>query len=354
MQRLWRFTRPIALPEGWGLCGNQDGQRRSVGLPVLMPLYPENSVSPLQTASSMKWYVFLLCGICCISTSAIFVTLAGAEPTTAAFYRNVFGALIWGALYRFSTPFKPCPLKEKSMLKVKVVWLRTFAERGGVAFVLAGLCLAFAVDLWAWHRCIFLIGAGPATLLGNLQVVFIALFSHFTFGEILKRYYWPGSGLALLGIGLLTLSHGVGGEVLWGVLLGLFTALTYAVFLIFLKLLGRYHISPEQTLFWVAAGTAVFLAVPMVVEQQMVLPGFRTLGLLLLHSLISSVLGWWLIVKALQYLPVAQTATILLLQPLLTSLWGHLILGQHLDGIQIVGVGVALVGIRLANWQGVK
>jgi drug/metabolite transporter (DMT)-like permease len=302
----------------------------------------------------MKWYIFLILGVCCISTSAILVTLSGVEPTSGAFYRNFFAALIWLGLYRFSTPFKPCPLQKQSTLEVKSVWLKSFAEKGGVSFILAGLGLVFAVDLWAWYRCILLVGAGPATLLGNLEVVFIAILSHFAFGEMLRRYYWLGSCLALLGIGLLTLRHGVGGDVLWGVMLGIFTGFTYAIFLMFLKLLDRYHISAQQTLFWVSTATAVFLAVPLILEHQLLLPDVPTLGWLLLHSFISSVLGWWLILKALQHLPVAQTATILLLQPILTSVWGDLFLGQHLDGIQIVGIGVALVGIRLANWQGVK
>lgn len=299
----------------------------------------------------MKWYLFLILGVCCISTSAIFITLAGAEPSTAAFYRNLFAALIWLGLYRFSTPFKKCYLKSDPGFVVKSQWLQSFAEKGGLVFILGGLGLMFALDLWAWHRCIGLVGAGPATLLGNIQVVFIALLSRVVFGEVLKSYYWFGSGLALLGIGLLTLTHGVGQDVFFGVVLGLFTAFTYAIFLIFLKLLGRYEIASAQILFWVAVSTLVFIAVPFFLEQHVLIPDLQTLSWLFLHAFVSSVLGWWLIVKALQYLPVTRTATILLLQPLLTSLWGHLFLQQYLDMVQFIGIIVALSGIRLANWQ---
>jgi drug/metabolite transporter (DMT)-like permease len=302
----------------------------------------------------MKWYLFLIFGVCCISTSAIFITLAGAEPSTAAFYRNLFAALIWLGLYRFSTPFKKCYPKSDPGFTVKLKWLQSFAEKGGLVFILGGLGLMFALDLWAWHRCIGLVGAGPATLLGNIQVVFIALLSRVVFGEVLKSYYWFGSGLALLGIGLLTLTHGVGHDVFFGVVLGLFTAFTYAIFLIFLKLLGRYEIASAQILFWVAVSTLVFIAVPFFWEQHVLIPDLQTLSWLFLHAFVSSVLGWWLIVKALQYLPVTRTATILLLQPLLTSLWGHLFLQQYLDMVQLIGIIVALAGIRLANWQKVE
>lgn len=299
----------------------------------------------------MKWYLFLIVGVCCISTSAILVTLSGAPPTSAAVYRNLFAALIWLGLYRYSTPFKHCRLRPSVEQAVTAGWLRRVVQRGGIIFIFVGIGLTFAIDLWAWHRCIMLVGAGPATLFGNLQVVFIALFSRYVFGEQLKPYYWQGACIALVGIGLLTLTRGGGTEVGWGVVFGLLTALTYAIFLIFLKLLGQYECTAEQTLFWVAVTTLVFLMVPFYLETEEMVPDMIGLSWLFLHGLISSVLGWWLIVKALSHLPVAQTATLLLVQPLLTSLWGHLFLGQYLQLVQLVGIGVALLGIRLANWQ---
>jgi drug/metabolite transporter (DMT)-like permease len=300
----------------------------------------------------MKWYLFLILGVCCISSSAILVTVAGASPTTAAFYRNFFAALIWLVLFPVSTPFKKVMLTGRQDFIITSHFLRLFAEKCGVVGVLIGLGLTFAIDLWAWHRCIFLVGAGAATLLGNVQVVFIAFFSACAFGEKLQRHYWAGSGLALVGIGLLTLTRGIGDEVVLGLILGLLTAFTYAIFLVFLKLLGLFDIGPEQTLLWVAMITLFFITVPLYLEGQLLpIPDLSTLGWLLLHAFISSVVGWWLIVKALHYLPVAQTSTILLLQPLLTSLWGDLFLGQHLAIIQIAGIVVALAGIRLANWR---
>lgn len=300
----------------------------------------------------MKWIFLLILGVVCISTSAILVTVAGTSPTTAALYRNLFAALIWLILWRYSTPFRPCSRKDTADSMRVAPFLWRFANTYGVAGIFTALGLAFAVDLWAWHRCIALVGAGPATLLGNLQVVFIALLGSLVFGEVLKPYYWIGSSLALLGIGLLTLTRGVSLDVVLGLVMGILTALTYAIFLIFLKLLGHYDLEPAQTLFWVAVSTLVFLAVPFYLEADIRVPDRRTLVVLLIHAFISSVLGWWLIVKALRHIPVAQTATILLLQPLLTSIWGHLFLGQYLDGLQGVGILVALVGIRLANWEG--
>lgn len=37
--------------------------------------------------------------------------------------------------------------------------------------------IVFATNLWIWHRSILYVGTGPATLIGNVQVVWVALFS---------------------------------------------------------------------------------------------------------------------------------------------------------------------------------
>jgi drug/metabolite transporter (DMT)-like permease len=299
----------------------------------------------------MKWYLLLICGVCCISTSAIFITLAEVPPTQAAFYRNFFAALIWILPYGFTRPLRPLPLKEDGVLVCRLDWLAPLMPRLTGPILLVALSFFFAVDLWAWHRAIIYIGAGQATLIGNLQVVFVSLFAVVLFGERLKKMFWPGSIMALGGIAMLTFTNPLGSNVLLGFACGVFTALTYSVFIIFLKYLEQYDTTPQQTLFWLATLTALFLLGPTLVEDGLLFPGLRALGILIIHAFISSVLGWWVIVTALQKVPVAAASTLLLMQPLLTSIWGHLFLGQGLVAVQVVGICVALAGIRLANWS---
>lgn len=298
----------------------------------------------------MKWYLLLILGVCCISTSAILITLAGVPPTQAAFYRNSFAALLWLIPFGFTRPFSPLPLKDDGVLVCRVGWLSPFVHKLTGPRVLVGLGFFFAVDLWAWHRAITYIGAGPATLVGNLQVIFVSLLAVVLFGDSLKKLFWPGAILALAGIAMLTLNNPLGSNVFLGIVSGILTALTYSVFLIFLKYLQQYKTTPQQTLFWLAVLTALFLLVPTLIEDGLLLPDRRAVVILIIHALISSVLGWWVIVTALKKVPVAAASTLLLMQPLLTSIWGHLFLGQSLVAIQVVGICVALTGIRLANW----
>lgn len=298
----------------------------------------------------MKWYLLLIFGVCCISTSAILITLSEVPPTQAAFYRNFFGAIFWLIPYGFTRPLASLPLKEEGVLVCRVAKLAPLVQRLSGSGILVALSFFFAVDLWAWHRAIIYIGAGPATLIGNLQVVFVSLLAVFFFGDRLKNMFWPGTFLALAGIAMLTLTNPLGSNVLLGVLCGIFTALTYSVFLIFLKYLEQFETTPQQTLFWLATLTALFLLLPTLVEDSMLLPDLRATAILAIHALVSSVAGWWIIVTALKKVPVAAASTLLLLQPLLTSIWGHIFLGQGLVAIQVAGICLALFGIRLANW----
>ncbi|MBU0943762.1 MAG: DMT family transporter [Proteobacteria bacterium] len=298
----------------------------------------------------MKWYLLLIFGVCCISTSAILITLAGVPPTQAAFYRNFFAALFWLIPYGFTRPFAPLPMKENGELVCRIGWLAPLVHRLNGPVILMALGFFFALDLWAWHRAILYIGAGPATLIGNLQVVFVSLLAVVLFGERLKKMFWPGTFLALLGIGMLTLINPLGSNVLFGLVSGVFTALTYSVFIVFLKYLEQFKTTPQQTLFWLAVFTALFLLGPTLIEDGLIIPDLRAGVILMAHALISSVVGWWVIVTVLRKLPVAAVSTLLLLQPLLTNIWGHLFLGQGLVAIQVVGIFLALFGIRLANW----
>ena len=97
--------------------------------------------------------------------------------------------------------------------------------------------LAFAIDLWLWHRSILLVGPGLATLLANAQVFFMALAGVLLFREPLGLRFACGVLLAFFGLWLM-----LGGDwaslpadYRWGVWLGLATGLAYAVYNIGIK-----------------------------------------------------------------------------------------------------------------------
>src|SRR5260370_13956231 len=94
-------------------------------------------------------------GAATISASAVFVGLPGASPVSTAFYRTALALPILVAL---------------AVIEQRRYGARPLTERLRAA--LAGVFLA--VDLILWAHAIADVGAGVATVLGNLQVLFVA------------------------------------------------------------------------------------------------------------------------------------------------------------------------------------
>src|SRR5918994_550944 len=96
-----------------------------------------------------------LVGVLGISFSAVFVRLAALSPVTAAFFRAAYAVpvllLLW-SLARGSDR-------------------RSMSARA----VAVGAGVFLAVDLGFWHESIDLIGVGLATLVANVQFVFVVL-----------------------------------------------------------------------------------------------------------------------------------------------------------------------------------
>ena len=101
-------------------------------------------------------------------------------PAIAGFYRVLIGGLILLIL---------------SVIKREVLW------KGWPSFRLVALGgVLFALDLTLWHRSIDYVGPGLATILGNFQVFFLALFGVLFIGEKFNWKFLLALPLAMLGI----------------------------------------------------------------------------------------------------------------------------------------------------------
>ncbi|MGZ4639778.1 MAG: EamA family transporter [Actinomycetes bacterium] len=93
-------------------------------------------------------------GAACIASSATLVRLADTAPATAATFRCLYALPFLGLLM----------LRED----------RRYGRRPSRArWLAAGAGVFFAIDLVLWHHAIAAVGAGIATVLGNLQVVIV-------------------------------------------------------------------------------------------------------------------------------------------------------------------------------------
>ncbi|HEY3186197.1 MAG TPA: EamA family transporter, partial [Solirubrobacteraceae bacterium] len=162
---------------------------------------------------------FALAGALTIAFSAILVRLADVTPETAALFRCAYAV----------PPLAALAWWERRRLGPRGVRERRFAAMAG---------LFFAADLIFWHHAIADVGAGLATVLGNLQVVVVAYVAWAVLGERPEARVVAAVPVVLAGVVLISgvLETGAyGADPARGVLYGALTSLAYAAFLLLLR-----------------------------------------------------------------------------------------------------------------------
>ena len=274
-------------------------------------------------------------GAACISASAILVKLAGTGAATTAFYRCLLALPLLGAL---------------AVAEQRRRGPRPLAVRGGA--IVAGLLLA--VDLVLWNHAIAEVGAGIATVLGNLQVLFVALAAWVLFGEPPGRRFLIALPVVLAGVvlvGVMLVSGLVGAtqrglHPLAGIEYGIGTSIAYACFLLILRQAtsGAAHVAgplAEATLGCTVGAVLLGLAFG---GLQLHIP-WPSFGWLLLLSVTSQTIGWLLITSSLPRLPAAISSLTLLLQPAAAMCLAAIVLSERPTVIQIAGAVVVCTGV---------
>src|SRR3954453_8801899 len=273
-------------------------------------------------------------GALTIAFSAILVRKADVAPATAAVFRCAY-----------AVP----PLAILAWMERRREGPRTRREL--TLSVWAGLF--FAADLICWHYAINDVGAGLATVLGNLQVVLVGLLAWLTLGERPERRVVIAVPVALFGIVLISgvLGSGAyGADPVRGVIFGVATGLTYAAFILILRQSGRDLRRPVGPLFEATVFAAIFALIGgLAIGDIDLAPSWPAHGWLLLLALSSQVVGWLLISLSLPRLPAALTSALLLVQPIGSVALGVIILGERPSALQLGGVVVVLAGILLAT-----
>jgi drug/metabolite transporter (DMT)-like permease len=211
------------------------------------------------------------------------------------------------------------------------------AERLGAA--LAGAFLG--TDLVLWTHAIYDVGAGVATVLGNLQVLFVAIVAWLTFGERPQPRFLLALPVVMAGVVLVAglLGHPrFGGHPVAGALYGVGTSVTYAAFIVLLRgSSGRTpHVATplaEATL----GATLSSLALGLALGQMSLRIRLSSLGWLALLAMVSQTVGWLFITSALPHLPAALSSLLLLFQPAATTVLAVVVLSQRPTLLQVVG-----------------
>ena len=282
----------------------------------------------------------LLIGAAIIGSNGLMVRMAQMPPTAVAFWRMLLAGVLLAALV--STRHGWQPLSRKAWR-----WLAVPA-------------LAFAVDLWMWHKSILLVGPGLSTLLANAQVFFMAIAGVLLFGERLNARFAAGVLLAFFGLWLLLGADWatLPAQYRWGVWLGLGAGVCYAAYNVGIKRsqaeagVGRARVPVEQVLCYAAFGSALCLGLIGWAEgEAFAPPSLRSWGVLLALAAIGHCLSWVLISRAMGVLPVALAGLLLLAQPIVAYLLDVVFLDISISPRQWLGLAVSLGGIFVAGMK---
>ncbi len=277
----------------------------------------------------------LLAGSVCISFSPILIKLANVSPDSAGFYRMLFSGvslLLW-------------------LLLARIPWHMPHRRR----LLLAAGGLFLGIDFMCWHRSIHLVGPGLATLLGNFQVFFTALFSWLFLKQKITGQFMVAVVLGLAGLLLITGVDGQGLDAGYrlGILLGLGTAVFYSGYILFLKE-GMNHSGSN--------GISAMLVVSLICMSFMGtvtaatgasfrIPDSGSLFALIGVGVVSTTLGWTLISSAMRHIRATVAGLVLLLQPTLSMIWDILLFNRPTAGHEVLGIALILFGIFLGSWR---
>ncbi len=274
--------------------------------------------------------VIALAGALTIAFSAILVHQADVHPATAAVYRCAYAVPLLGLL----------AWRERRLYGPRAAGQQRLA-------LIAGLF--FAADLIFWHQAIADVGAGLATVLGNLQVVIVPFAAWAVLAEVPGRRILAALPLTMIGVVLISGAFedgAYGAHPARGVLFGALTGIAYAGFILILRHGNEDLRRPAGPLFdatWVAAVASLVVALALGVDD--LAPAWPSAAWLICLALTSQVLGWMLISVSLPRLPAALTSMILTIQPVGSVVLGIVLLREEPSGLQLLGAACILGGL---------
>jgi drug/metabolite transporter (DMT)-like permease len=210
----------------------------------------------------------------------------------------------------------------------------------------------FATDLIFWHHSIEAVGAGLATVLGNLQVLIVGFAAWWILGEKPHRALVAAIPIVVIGVVFVSGAIGedaYGADPTLGVVYGIATSIAYAAFLLVLRHGSGDLRRVAGPLFHATLASAAAVIAYGVVFGGLTNPGAESLLWLLCLAISSQVIGWLLISRSLPRLPAAITSVVLLLQPVGSMLLAAVILREDPAPAQIAGAAMILAGVVVAT-----
>lgn len=277
-------------------------------------------------------YLTLFLGVFALSTSAIFVKLAGAPSSITAFYRLFFALL-------FLLPL---------LLLDKASWqdLRSLSRRQWQTGLLSGLFLAIHYILW--FESLNYTSVASSTVIVTLQPLFSFVGSYFLFKERFSTGAIISSIVALIGSFIIAWGDfQISMQALYGDLLAFIAAgFITAYFFIGQHMRQKLAVVPYSILGY--AASTFFLAVYALSQQLSFIDYSQSTWTAFLGiAFISTILGQMLLNWLLKWLSTSVISMSILGETIGTCILAYFILGEIITLRQGIGIIVTLFGLGL-------
>jgi drug/metabolite transporter (DMT)-like permease len=193
--------------------------------------------------------------------------------------------------------------------------------------------------------------ASVIALILGATPIFAALLGLALRTELLPRRFWAGAGLSFIGVALVAL--GAGGQLrgdLGGILLGILTAVTWAVYTVLIApLLRRYSPSRLSAIVLAVAWLPVVLVGSRQTASQQWSLGWEVWALLAFATIGPLVLTNVLWFRSLDRIGPSRATLATNLQPFAAALLAVILLGEHIGVLQIAGgllIGAGILAAR--------
>ena len=187
---------------------------------------------------------------------------------------------------------------------------------------------------------------GVAATLGAIQPIIVTLLAVVVLSERLSRRHLAWGAIGVLGVGLVVLGPDAALDPV-GITAGLTGAASMAAGSVLTKRWGRpAGVSAVGFAGWqLTAGGLVLLLPALLVEGVPEAVDLGAAGGYFWLAVVGGLVAYTFWFEGLRTLPVTATALLGLLSPLVAAALGILVLGESLDGLQVIGFALALAAL---------
>jgi drug/metabolite transporter (DMT)-like permease len=254
---------------------------------------------------------------------------SGLSSPDIATWRFILAApLFWLVVLVRRLPPSPHPLPRYRLLGM------------GSLLAIAALCALFGLEQIPVSTFIVLFYTYPAM---------VALIS-VLMGERLPVLAWVALGLTLVGIALTApdFSAGLSGtNVAGGVILSLINAVVVAVYFLISSALLRGHTDMARASAWSVTGAFLIFVASMLFRQVSIPSQPGIWAILFAMAGLSTVFPIFFLNAGIQKLGATKASITGTIEPVVTIVWAVLLLGETIQGIQLVGGILVLISVIL-------